>query len=388
MQITLSSKLSQFAHLLQEELFPRLAAALDAPITDRQALFIAACSMVPLGRFIPCGRWKGRPSKDRRAIARAFLAKSVYGLQTTRQLLHLLTTDSTVRRLCGWTDPGHLPHESTFSRAFAEFALSDLPQFAHQALIAHLHREQLVGHIARDASAIAVRERFPEQPPEETPKPRKKKKAKRGARKGPQPRLSRAARLTKASRIEKQLQQSDPAKMLAEIPTHCSIGVKRSTQGNRMYWRGYKLHLDVADGQIPITALLTSASVHDSQVAIPLMHLTSQRVTYLYDVMDSAYDAAAIHAASQKLNHKPIIQPHRRPKPVTQLPVRIKPQPEMAPAQRERYKTRTAVERVFGRLKDEFGARHIRVRGAKKVMAHLMFGIVVLTVDQLLRLRR
>jgi hypothetical protein len=46
------------------------------------------------------------------------------------------------------------------------------------------------------------------------------------------------------------------------------------------------------------------------------------------------------------------------------------------------------VERVNARLKDEFGARHIRVRGAKKVMAHLMFGVLALTVDQLLKLVR
>jgi hypothetical protein len=42
-------------------------------------------------------------------------------------------------------------------------------------------------------------------------------------------------------------------------------------------------------------------------------------------------------------------------------------------------------ERVNARLKDEFGGRTLRVRGAK-IMAHLMFGILALTVDQLLRL--
>ncbi len=44
------------------------------------------------------------------------------------------------------------------------------------------------------------------------------------------------------------------------------------------------------------------------------------------------------------------------------------------------------VERVYSRLKDEFGARHIRARGASKIMAHLMFGVLALTVDQLLKL--
>ena len=51
-----------------------------------------------------------------------------------------------------------------------------------------------------------------------------------------------------------------------------------------------------------------------------------------------------------------------------------------------RYRERTTVERVFGRLKDEFGGRHLRVRGHGKVACHLMFGVLALTVDQLLRM--
>jgi len=55
-------------------------------------------------------------------------------------------------------------------------------------------------------------------------------------------------------------------------------------------------------------------------------------------------------------------------------------------AENVRYRERSNVERVNGRLKDEFGGRHVRVRGHAKVMCHLMFGIVALTVDQLLRM--
>jgi len=63
-----------------------------------------------------------------------------------------------------------------------------------------------------------------------------------------------------------------------------------------------------------------------------------------------------------------------------------KPTPELTLAQKERYKMRTMSERVNARLKDEFGASQIRVRGAVKVMAHLMFGVLALTVDQWLRM--
>jgi hypothetical protein len=64
--------------------------------------------------------------------------------------------------------------------------------------------------------------------------------------------------------------------------------------------------LDVNDCGLPLSAVLPSASVHDSQVAIPLMKLTSGKVTYLYDLMDAAYDAAQIWDHSRDLGHVPI----------------------------------------------------------------------------------
>ena len=53
---------------------------------------------------------------------------------------------------------------------------------------------------------------------------------------------------------------------------------------------------------------------------------------------------------------------------------------------RLRYRQRSGVERVNSGRKDSCGGRHVRVRGPTKVCCHLMFGVLVLTVDQLLRL--
>ncbi len=49
---------------------------------------------------------------------------------------------------------------------------------------------------------------------------------------------------------------------------------------------------------------------------------------------------------------------------------------------------RTMAERINARLKDEFDARFVRVRGAIKVKCHLVFGLVALTVDQILRVTK
>jgi hypothetical protein len=384
MQVTPRELIKQFAHVLQAELFPTLASVVG-PINPRLQLLIAITSFMPIDRLLSPRRRTGRPAKDRTALAMAFLAKAVLNLATTRELLEQLRTDEVLRRLCGWRCPDAIPHESKFSRAFAEFAAVELPQQLHEAIIATTQQNRLVGHIARDSTAIPARERFEPKALAKT-KERKRRKTKR--QKGSH---LRAPAQERGTRIQRQRHQ-DIGTMLADLPQGCDAGSKKVGHGQVTQWCGYKLHLDVADGQIPITALLTSASVHDSQVAIPLMSITSKRVTYLYELMDSAYDADDIHAHSRHLNHVPIIAPHpRRGTKKPSLLTKVhppKPCPELTWAQKDRYKERTMSERVNARLKDEFGARNIRVRGPAKIMAHLMFGVLALTVDQLLRLGR
>jgi hypothetical protein len=70
-------------------------------------------------------------------------------------LIERLKVDKQLRRLCGWERRGELSSEATFSRAFAEFARSELPSRVHEALIKRTHEDRLVGHISRDATAMA-----------------------------------------------------------------------------------------------------------------------------------------------------------------------------------------------------------------------------------------
>ncbi len=70
--------------------------------------------------------------------------------------------------------------------------------------------------------------------------------------------------------------------------------------------------MDVADGGVPISCLVSSASLHDSQAAIPLAIITGQRVDHCNDLMDSAYDAKEIRAHSTAAGHVPIIDTNPR----------------------------------------------------------------------------
>jgi hypothetical protein len=394
MKLNLRQQITQFAHVLQTGLFPILNEELGE-LTAPAKRLVATLEMIPLARFVPASRgWIGRPSKDRLAIASAFVAKAVYGFTLTRQLLDALASDSQLRSICGWKEAWQVPSESTFSRAFDEFARMELPQFVHETLIRESQKDRLIGHIARDSTTIEARERYPQTPAqvvaaEPAAEPRGRAGRKKGTS-GAHARYPGGKRPNKPkpdTRLERQRSMTLP-EMLADLPKDCDSGGKKDSHGNNHYTRGYKLHWDVADGQIPISVVLTSASVHDSQVAIPLATMSTQRVTYCYELMDSAYEAHHIQEASRGLGHVPIVDPKApggRKSQAKDIPM-AKPKRELSWAEQDRYKERTMVERANARLKDEFGGRNVRVRGAAKVMAHLMFGVLALTADQLMKL--
>jgi len=99
---------------------------------------------------------------------------------------------------------------------------------------------------------------------------------------------------------------------LLDLPSKCNVGTKKNSKGYKESWTGYKLHVDCIDGDIPVSVILTSASLHDSQVAIPLAQMSAERLTNLYDLMDSAYDAPQIHSFSESQGHRAIIDNNPR----------------------------------------------------------------------------
>ena len=372
----LRDTLSQAWLTIQGSLFPWLSEELG-PLTDKQQELVATLELVRLEDFIYSTRgFPGRPPQDRTAIARAWVAKMVYNLPTTRALLDRLATDSALRRLCGWERKNDVPDEWTFSRALAEFSASQLPERVHAALIKARYADEIVGHLSRDATAIEARE-----------KPLNKAPVKKTAARRGRPKQGEV-RVKPLTRIEKQASGMDLVDMINELPKACDVGTKKNSKGYKVSWTGYKLHLDVADGGIPISVVLTSASTHDSQVAIPLAKMSSERIINLYDVMDSAYDVPQIHDLSQQLGHIPLIDinPRRNQALKEEIAAENKRCQLVGHKTCEaiRYNERSTVERVNARLKDEFGGRVVRVRGHAKVMCHLMFGILALTANQMM----
>lgn len=367
MDSTQRTKLMQRWTVVQHELMAELRLEVGA-LTPKLEKLIHTLEWVRIEEFVG-STWSGvgRRPHDRGALANAFVAKAVLGLSTTTALIERLRIDRALKRICGFPVWKRLPDESSFSRAFAEFAEAKLAERIHEALVKEYLGSELIGHISRDGTAIEAREK-PVKALPVTAEPIARK-IRRGRPK------SGEVREAKLKRIGRQLTQT-LKEMLAELPQGCDRGSKCNAQGYQNSWNGYKLHLDTADCGVPVSALLTSASVHDSQAAVPLSMMTLNRVTNLYDLMDAAYCSDELRTYSRSLGHVPLIDhnPRRGEKKA------------FAPHEAQRYKERTQAERTNGRLKDDFGGRYIRVRGHAKVMSHLMFGVLALSTDQLMRL--
>lgn len=380
--------LRRFLADLTQSLFPHLDAVLPSPLTVEHRRIVAILEVVRVEEYVsrpvasPRG---GRPPLDRRKLARAYVVRAALGLCETADLVARLQADRTLRRLCGWQEGETLPSLSTFSRAFADYARCGLFDHVHAARVTAYLGTTVTEHVSYDSTAIPVRERpVPVEKPVRVPRKRGKPKAGE-VRPAPEP-----------TRLQRQLTQTVP-EMLVDVPTACSVGAKRNSQGHPEYWIGYKLHVAQTEDGLPVAALTTGARVHDSQVGIPLLHLTHARVRSCYDLFDSAYDAKEIRAVSTGLRHVPIIDANVRRtgtkaerETLGKLPFsRLDVERALIDTdRRRRFKARSAVERFNSQLKDNTGTRMIRVRGHAKVHAVLMCGLLVIFADALLALGR
>lgn len=309
--------------------------------TDHRA-FLAMLRVVE--EYLPplenTGSGVGRPAYENAPFFR---------IASIEALRNRLLTDPNLRRICGFPA---VPSLATFSRRFAVFAARPMATRTLNGMVTKYHEGRIIGHISRDAAIPAGYKR------------------KRG-----RPRKGEVRPAKQPGRLERQLKMK-PGKALKELDAQCAWGCKKNSQGNVSFWKGFKLHLDVTDLGIPVTAVVTGANVHDSQVAIPMEKLTERKVTFLYSVMDSAYDAAPIATYITGKGRMPLIDPNKR---------RGSKHRSFTPAQKERFKIRTTVERTNAHLKDWLVPAQILVRGAAKVSFQLLCGVLCLAALKILQ---
>lgn len=336
-------------------------------LTDDHRLFLAMLRVIE--DFLP-------PIEENRALTgrkayvimpfiRAFLARSFFKIITNKDLIRQLQIDSSLRRICGFTK---IPSEATFSRRFEMLAQCHLMEQAQNCMVKEYLKDHIVGHISRDSTAITAREK---------PVNRKKdvKEVKKAKRKRGRPKKGEKVPPKEDLCLDKQLRQK-AGKSLKNLNQMCAWGGKKNSKGKTHFWPGFKLHLDVTDFGLPITAVVTGANVHDSQVAIPMEKMTERKVTHLYSLMDAAYDAPQIRSYIREKGRVDLIDFNKRRKTEERV---------MTPSEKNRYNIRSTVERTNSHLKDWFIPDKIYVKGYKKVNCVLMTAVLCLSAVKILQ---
>jgi len=367
---------------LENSLFPQLREKLGV-LSSKEQKLIKILDFAEIEKNI-CNTSTTNQPKDREQIARAFIAKSVYNFQTTRDLIDRLHVDRTLRVLCGWRHSNDIPSESKFSRVFKELSDLKIAEKTHEQFIKEYLSQMTFFYNATDATKIPLRE-----------KAVKKEKVEKAKYKAGRPKKGETREPIKPKILEQQRDMQTVADMLTLVSRDCGVGIKQNSKGNREVWVGGSLHISAVDGDIPITAFYSGANVHDSSLALPLIQETSKRVNYLYDLQDAGYDADIIREFSIKHNHRPIIDINPKNSKELKAKIELREHEEMIfkslhnrhlDMDREHYNQRSMVERVNKYLKDDFGCNKIYYQGATKIASVLAFGILSICIHQSLKL--
>jgi len=372
------TKISDFWKNAQLYLFP-IVEEQTGPIGATHRKLTAILELIQIEKFVQRDlQTIGRPPKDRVALARAFVAKVVFKFKYTSQLRDYLLSDKQLRIICGWESFRKIPSPSKFSRAFNEFAKSKLPERVHQELIKTTYDDQIVGHLTIDSTPVEAREKEVKVAPSNM----KKKAGKPG-------------RPKKGEKREKQFTRSQKQasgifslnEMIADLPTDCTIAMKKKPGLSNYVWKGYKLHLGVDDAGVPLVALVTSASLNDHEAAIPITLLARQRFSFFYQLMDSAYDVKAVLEYISSLGQVPIVDkksynPAQKAEKIAER--KRRKILNWRPAEAIRYRERMKGERPNALIKEYYGANNIQYKGHLKVSCHLMFGVLTLAASLLL----
>jgi len=150
--------------------------------------------------------------------------------------------------------------------------------------------------------------------------------------------------------------------------------IKSDTAGKPKSVWGYKMHLMVdTTYELPITASVTKGNMADIKQATPLLsqgRFITSKFHPKYVICDAGYSGDTLRKTiKRQYRSEPIIRP-----PKNQLKWKALETPEWQLI----LNRRTAIERVFGRLKNHRRLNSITVRRLRKVTVHCLIPVIVM----------
>lgn len=301
----------------------------------------------------------GRPGHTLLSVLAVHAVKLYFQEKTMTAARDRLLSSSNLRTITGVAE---VPSLSVISKKTD--TLIDLVDFSSilASICSSFYKDRLVCHLSIDSTIAEAREK-----PVKAEKPGKRKRGRK--RKGSdEPTIAE-----EKEQLHDLMENGGVDEFLSTLEHRCSVTGKKNSKGNMEWSIGYKAHLAVDDNGIIVAHHVTGASVHDSQVAIPLMRMADRRCDYLYALMDGGYTSERIETFAHSIAKVPIIDRHAD---------RNGNKKEMEPCKAERYKARTTVERTNSELKECFLPGKLYSRG-KKGIFQIELSILMLDIKKI-----
>ena len=301
----------------------------------------------------------GRPGHTLLSVLAVHAVKLYFQEKTMTAARDRLLSSSNLRTITGMAE---VPSLSVISKKTD--TLIDLVDFSSilASICSSFYKDRLVCHLSIDSTIAEAREK-----PVKAGKPGKRK---RGRKRKESEELTIAE---EKDRLYDLMENGCVDEFFSSLEHRCSVTGKKNSKGNMEWFIGYKAHLAVDDNGIIVAHHVTGASVHDSQVAIPLMRIADERCDYLYALMDGGYTSERIETFAHSIGKVPIIDRHAD---------RNGNKKEMEPCKAERYKARTTVERTNSELKECFLPGKLYSRG-KKGIFQIELSILMLDIKKI-----
>jgi len=158
------------------------------------------------------------------------------------------------------------------------------------------------------------------------------------------------------------------------LATRNDKDAKWTKRKDRTYF-GYKIHLIACvESELPLALVVTPANEHDSRHFVPLYNQLQFKPWYVLG--DAAYDTSSIRQIILNNGGQPYIKMNlgnnKRIKPI------------YSEKWKNKYKKRTAIERLNSRLKNFLHLKRMRVKGIRAVTCYAYLGCIAMLLCALI----
>jgi transposase len=253
------------------------------------------------------------------AMIYALIARIVERIPTIKDLVKRLRHDFIFHIECGFSFSDRIPSEASFSRLTKKISESRVLENVQETLFLQAIQEGFICDdvVAIDATHFESRDQA--APQEKKPKTESKKRGRKSKEEQEAFQAEKQAQESQKNIYEKTISDQlnvDLETLRTTIPIQSNWGIKKNSDGKNTFWFGFKAHLAVGlKSQYILQSLMSSASLHDSKAAIPLLKGIQERLSSLiirYGTLDAGYDYEAIYTHLHQMKVKAIIAYNKR----------------------------------------------------------------------------